>query len=58
MDLVKGSRGLVLATHNTGLMKSICTNGLVLDKGCLVFYGTFADAQKFYPSEVVSKQTN
>jgi len=56
MSLVKGSRGLVLATHNTGLMKSLCTHGLVLDKGRLAFYGTLTDAQKFYSSEILGKQ--
>ena len=58
MSLVKGSRGLVLATHNAGLMKTFCTHGLVLDKGRLAFYGTLTDAQKFYSSEILSKQTN
>lgn len=58
MSLVKGSRGLVLATHNSGSMKSLCTHGLVLDKGCVVFYGILTDAQKFYSSEILSKRTN
>ena len=57
-SLLEASRGLVLATHNTGLMKSLCTHGLVLDKGRLAFYGTLTDAQKFYSSEILSKQTN
>lgn len=58
MSLVKGSRGLVLASHNAGLMKSLCTHGLVLEKGCAVFYGKLTDVQKFYSAEVLSKQTN
>lgn len=58
LSLVEGSRGLVLASHNTGLMKSLCTHGLVLDKGRLAFYGTLTDAQKFYSSEILGRQTN
>ena len=46
--LVEQSRGLVLATHNTGLMKRLCTHGLVLDKGSVVFSGDVEDALNFY----------
>lgn len=48
MSLVKGSRGLVLATHNSVLMKSLCTHGLVLDKGRVVFYGAVDEALEHY----------
>lgn len=48
MGLVEGSRGLVLATHNVGLMRSLCTHGLVLDKGCVGFSGTIDDALSYY----------
>jgi len=58
MGLVDGSRGLVLATHNVGLMKTFCTHGMVLDRGRLAFYGTLSDAQKFYSSEILNKKTN
>lgn len=48
MSLVEGSRGLVLATHNIGLMKSLCTHGLVLSKGKVAFVGSVNDAQAHY----------
>lgn len=48
MSLVEGSRGLVLATHNAALMKSLCTHGLVLQRGKAVFSGSMDEAQRFY----------
>ncbi|MBC7284269.1 ATP-binding cassette domain-containing protein [Hoeflea sp.] len=52
MSLVEGSRGLVLATHNTGLMKSLCTHGMVLDKGRSTFIGPVDEALAFYGEQV------
>jgi ABC-type polysaccharide/polyol phosphate transport system ATPase subunit len=52
ISLVKGSRGLVLATHNTGLMKSLCTLGLVLDKGRVVFNGPVDEALERFKAMV------
>ncbi len=46
--LVEKSRGLVIATHNVGLMKSLCTHGLVLDKGRALFCGDLQEALEFY----------
>jgi len=54
MNLVEGSRGLVLATHNTGLMKSLCTHGMVLDKGRSIFIGPVEDALAFYKDRVAT----
>lgn len=53
--LVEHSRGLVLATHNTTLMKSLCTHGLVLSKGRMVFCGDLAEALERYKSEIHAK---
>ena len=47
MNLVKGSRGFVLATHNAGLMQALCTHGLVLDKGRVVFFGDISEALNY-----------
>lgn len=47
-NLVSNSRGLVLATHNTALMKSLCTHGIVLSKGRNMFFGEIDDALDFY----------
>ena len=46
--LVRNSRGLVLATHNTGLMKSLCTHGLVLERGRSLFCGELDEALARY----------
>jgi len=48
--LVEHSRGLILATHNTGLMKNLCTHGLVLEKGKMVFCGDLNEALERYQS--------
>lgn len=48
MRLIEGSRGLVLATHNAVLMKSLCTHGLVIEKGRIAYFGPIADALQFY----------
>lgn len=51
MGLVEGSRGLVLATHNVALMKSLCTHGLVLEGGKAAFLGPVEDALTFYAGD-------
>lgn len=43
-ELVEKSRGLVIATHNKGLMRSLCTKGMVLQKGRVVYYGDIEGA--------------
>lgn len=48
MGLVEGSRGLVIATHNDALMRSLCTHGLVLDKGRMRFVGPLDEALNVY----------
>ena len=54
-EIIEGSRGLVLATHNINLMKSLCNRALVIDKGRLVFQGTINDASNFYTNEILNK---
>ena len=48
MDIIEGSRGLVIATHNPGLMRSLCTHGLVLHNGQTQFFGSLEDALSVY----------
>lgn len=50
--LVESAHGLIIATHNTGLMKALCTRGVVLDKGNLVYAGALDDALAYYEEEV------
>lgn len=47
-NLVSKSRGLVLATHSTALMKQVCTHALVLEKGRMIFNGELEEAEEFY----------
>lgn len=51
-QLVEQAHGLIIATHNTVLMKALCTRGIVLDGGNLVFQGDLDDALAFYEEEV------
>ena len=51
-QLVQDSRGLVLATHNTSLMRSLCTRGIVLHNGELVYSGSLDDVLNYYREEI------
>ncbi len=46
--LVQRSRGLIIATHNEPLMKSLCTHGLLLSKGMVVAHGKLGSILKQY----------
>lgn len=48
LRLVVDSRCLVIATHNPALMKSLCTHGLVLDRGRTTFFGEIDAALEHY----------
>lgn len=51
--LVELSRGLIIASHNAALMKSMCTHGLVLAKGRMLFFGKLGEAFTCYENERV-----
>ncbi len=51
MNLVESSSGVVLATHNTGLMTSLCTHGLVLDSGKIVYSGKIENGLAYYKEQ-------
>ena len=51
--LVEKSRGLIIATHNTRVMHGLCTHGLVLSKGKMVFCGDLEAAFACYRNETV-----
>jgi len=55
-DLMDNSQGLVLASHNDGLLKSVCTHGLVLSHGRVVYYGAIKDAVNFYRDGIQNKE--
>jgi len=47
-QIVDKSKGMVIATHSRGLMKNLCTHGLVIDKGNMAYLGQIDDALNFY----------
>ena len=54
-SLIEQSRGLVVASHNTSLMKDLCTHGLVLSNGSMIFCGGLAEALERYQKEINPK---
>lgn len=53
MDRVGGSKIVVIASHKDSLLKSLCTRGILLDSGRVVFDGDIPDAlaeyRRLYP---------
>lgn len=47
-QLVGGARGLILASHNDDLLREICTHGIVMRKGQIVYNGKLDDALAYY----------
>ena len=47
-SLIATSKGLVIATHNVGLMRSLCNKGMVLEKGRIGFMGDLDHALDYY----------
>jgi len=45
---VKGSKIVVLASHDDTLLKTVCNKGLLLHKGNVVFFGAIGEALKQY----------
>ncbi|MBT5203584.1 MAG: ATP-binding cassette domain-containing protein, partial [Gammaproteobacteria bacterium] len=52
-SFVDESGGLVIASHNTSLMRSLCTQGVVLEAGRIVFQGDLEESLDFYQQKVV-----
>jgi len=48
MDRVNGSKIVVIASHKQPLLKSLCTRGILLERGKIVFDGDISDALKEY----------
>lgn len=47
-SLVENSRGMIIASHNNSLLKSLCNQGIVLSKGENVFMGDIDMSLKYY----------
>lgn len=54
--LVEKSRALVLASHNIGLLKNLCTHGLVLEAGKQVYLGPLDEAIAQYKEMLKQKK--
>ena len=55
-DRVKGSKIVVLASHNDKLVRRICNKGLVLDKGRVQFIGGVPEALEIYKEGVLEQR--
>ena len=52
LSVVDGAKGMMLATHNVELMKSLCDECLVIHQGSVVFAGDLDIGLKFYEEEI------
>ena len=59
-SLIEQSRGLILASHSNSLLRNLCSHGLVLSKGKVVYYGALEEALEYYQKNTknLSKRTN
>jgi len=55
-EMVVDSKSLVVATHSAPLIRRLCTHGIVLDRGRIIYYGPVDDALKAY-NDSQKKQT-
>lgn len=49
-DRVSGSKIVVLASHNSSMLRRVCNLGLVMDGGSMTFFGPVEDAISAYKS--------
>lgn len=54
-SLIQRTRGLVLASHNVGLMRRLCDTGLLLDKGRVLCHGDLESVLAAY-DELIRRQ--
>lgn len=55
-ELSETGRTILFVTHNMDAMLALCTRGIVLNKGRVVFDGLPTDAREFYLSQVSSNK--
>lgn len=56
-DRVSGSKIVVLASHNNGLLQRICNKGLLLDQGRVVQFGPIEDVLETYRAMISVKKS-
>jgi len=52
IDRVKGSKIVVVASHNSDLTKQLCSHGLIIQHGRAVFFGPIKEALALYGKSV------
>jgi lipopolysaccharide transport system ATP-binding protein len=57
-EVARGGRTILFVSHNAAAVESLCTRGLVLDDGGLVFDGTQSEAIDFYAASRVATGTD
>ncbi len=55
-DVARAGRTILFVSHNMAAVRSMCTRGLVLDRGTLVFDGNIEHAVNRYNQLIASKQ--
>lgn len=57
-DVATSGRTVLFVSHNAAAVESLCTRGIVLDKGKLVFDGTQTQAIEYYAASRASQGTD
>lgn len=55
MSFMKSGETIVISTHSMNLAKDMCSRGIVLDEGGIVYDGSTEDAVKFYTENIVNR---
>jgi lipopolysaccharide transport system ATP-binding protein len=55
-SITRQGRTVLFVSHNLGAVGSICENGIVLDKGNIVFRGPIQETIRFYEREIFQKK--
>lgn len=56
-EVSRGGRTILFVSHNMAAVENLCSRGIVLDGGCIVFEGSSKDAVRQYLSNVTKTQT-
>ena len=54
MDFMEKGETILISTHSMNLAKEMCSRGIVLDEGRVVFDGPSEEAVGFYVENIVS----
>jgi len=55
MEFMEKGETIVISTHSLNLVKSMCSRGIVLDRGRVMFDGNGSDSVKYYIEKIVNK---